>query len=131
MDIIKTWPAAVNPRTVAEMFSENTPPFCIFYFTLGRGKPKQMIDRLWFTYQGRILGYFEVQEIVVNDGTLPKLHSLDGGDSEWQIRKDAKVAICRPPCHRLKERVFMSGFRGWRYFDFAEYSQTSEARHRL
>jgi hypothetical protein len=130
-DIIKTWPANVNAKSVAEMFSEKTPPWCVFYFTLGRGRPKEKVERLWFTYQGRILGHFTIREIVVNDGTLPKLHSLDGSESDWQFRKDAKVAICEPPCVRLRERVFMSGFRGWRYFNFAEYSQTSEARHRL
>lgn len=131
MDIIKTWPAATDARIVAEIFSANTPPFVRYYFTLGRGKPKEKVDRIWYTWRGRILGYFEIEEIVVNDGTLPRLESLSGEESEWQIKRDAKVAICLPPCHRLKERVFMSGFRGWRYFTFAEYSQTSEARHRL
>jgi hypothetical protein len=130
-EIIKTWPANVNARSVAEMFSETNPPWVRFYFTLGRGRPKQEVKRLWFTYQGRILGYFDVEEIVVNDGTLPKLHSLDGGESEFQIRKDALVAICSPPCVRLKERVFMDGFRGWRYFDFESYRVTADARHRL
>lgn len=130
-DIIKTWPAKVNARSVAEMFSETAPPFCRFYFTLGRGRPKQNIERIWFTYQGRILGYFVIEKIVVNDGTLPKLNSLDGSESDWQFRKDAIVAICKPPCVRLKERIFMDGFRGFRYFDLDSYQDTSDARHRL
>lgn len=130
MDIIKTWPANVDARSVAAMFSEKTPPWCVFYFTLGIGKPKENVERLWFTYRGRILGFFVIREIIVNDGTLPKLQSLDGSESDWQFRKDAKVAICLPPCHRLRERVFMDGFRGWRYFDFESYRGTAEARHR-
>lgn len=130
-DIIKTWPANMDSKVVAELFSKDNPPFCEFYFTLGRGRPQQSIERLWFTYQGRIIGWFAVNRIVVNDGTLPHLSRIDGGESEWQIRKDAKVAICKPPCHRLKDRVFMSGFRGWRYFNFDEYSLTSESRHRF
>lgn len=130
-DIIKTWPAATDARVVAEIFSASAPPFCRYYFTLGRGKPKEKVDRIWYTWRGRILGNFDIKEIVVNDGTLPRLASLSGEESDWQIRKDAMVAICAPPCHRIKERVYMSGFRGWRYFNFREYSQTPEARHRL
>jgi hypothetical protein len=129
-DIIKTWPANVSAKSVAQMFSERTPPFCVFYFTLGRGMPKQKIERLWFTYQGRVVGYFNVEEIIVNVGQIPPLSRLDGGESDWQIRKDAKVAICKPPCVRLRERVFMDGFRGFRYFNLDEYKGTSESRHR-
>lgn len=130
-DIIKTWPANVRAETVARIFSPTVPPWHWYYFTLGRGRPKESIERLWFTYQGRILGWFTVQEIVVNDGSLPKLNRLDGGESEWQMRRDAKIAVCPAPCTRIKERVFMEGFRGWRYFDFEAYAQTSDARHRL
>lgn len=129
-DILKTWPANMSAKVVAELFSDTKPPFCEFYFTLGRGTPKQKIDHLWFTYQGRIIGYFVVDRVVVNDGTLPRLSRIDGGESEWQIRKDARVAICRPPCVRIRERVFHEPFRGWRYFDFESYRETSEARHR-
>jgi hypothetical protein len=113
------------------MFSPRVPTFHRYYFTLGRGRPKEKIDRLWFTYGGRILGYFEVEEIVVNDGTLPHLNRLDGGESEWQIKKDAKVAICAPPCVRLKERIFMEGFRGWRYFNLDEYRGSPDAKFRF
>jgi hypothetical protein len=130
-DIIKTWPANMDAKVVAKLFSEDDAPFCELYFTLGRGMPKQKVDYLWFTYQGRIIGRFKIDRIVVNDGTLPRLSRIDGGESEWQIRKDAKVAICAPPCIRLKERIFMSGFRGWRYFDLESYRETSESRHRL
>jgi hypothetical protein len=45
-------------------------------------------------------------------GSLPLLHSLDDKESEWQIKPDAYVAICSEPCQRLKDRIFMSGFRG-------------------
>jgi hypothetical protein len=127
-DIIKTWPAFISAKATARMFSESVPPFHVYFFTLGRGMPKQKIDRLWFTYQGRIIGWFPVEEIIVNVGQIPVLNRLDGGESDWQIKKDAKVAICNPPCVRLKERIFMDGFRGWRYFDFQTYRGTSDAR---
>jgi hypothetical protein len=130
-DIIKTWPAKTDARTAAEIFSATTPPFFRYYFTLGRGKPKVTVDHIWYTFRGRILGRFEVAEIVCNDGTLPRLASLSGEESEWQIRKDAWVAVCNPPCLRIKERIFHEGFRGWRYFNLDEYAQTSEARHRF
>ena len=130
-DIIKTWPTVVSAKATARMFSPTVPTFHRYYFTLGRGRPKQAIERLWFTYQGRILGYFIVEEIVVNDGTLPKLHRLDGGESDWQMRKDAIVAVCAPPCVRLKDRVFMDGFRGFRYFDLESYRAQPESRHRI
>ncbi|HEV2174009.1 MAG TPA: hypothetical protein VGR71_10595 [Nitrospira sp.] len=130
-DIIKTWPANVEARTVAQIFSESNPPFCRFFFTLGRGKPKQAIANIWFTYQGRILGSFEVEEVVCNDGTLPRLSRLDGGESEWQIRKDAWVAVCAPPCKRIHERVFHEPFRGWRYFNFQTYKLSPDARVRF
>lgn len=130
-DIIKTWPAHVAAPIVAQIFSPTAPPFCRYYFTLGRGKPQQEVKRLWYTYRGRILGYFEIEEIVCNDGTLPKLASLSGETSEWQIRRDAWVAICAPPCHRIKERVFFEGFRGWRYFNFDSYRLTTDARVRF
>lgn len=129
-DIIKTWPRAVTARVTARLFSETNPPFVKFYFTLGRGRPHQQIDRIWFTYQGRILGYFHIETIVVNDGTLPRLRSIENEESEWQIRKDAKVAICSSPCVRLRERLFMDGFRGWRYFDVDAYRAVPESRWR-
>jgi hypothetical protein len=130
VDIIKTWPAQIDARTTARVFSPDHPPFTRYYFSLGRGKPKQEIGRMWFNYQGRIIGSFEVEEIVCNDGTLPKLHRLDGGESGWQIRKDAWVAICAPPCERPKERIFHDSFRGWRYFDLERYRGTVDARYR-
>ena len=130
-EIIKTWPAFIPARTTAEVFSPSHPPFCHYYFSLGHGKPKQHVDLMWFNYQGRILGWFRVEEVVCNDGTLPKLRRLDGEESGWQIRKDSWVAVCAPPCHRLSERVFMEGFRGWRYFDLDTYKGTVDARHRL
>jgi len=128
-DIIRTWPASAKQKVVAEMFALR-PRWCRYYFTLGRGTPKQSIERLWFTYQGRILGSFGVDEIVCNVGQLPKLHSIDDEDSEWQIPKDAWVAICTD-FTRAKARVFMDGFRGWRYFDFEAWKATPDSKHRL
>lgn len=129
-EIIKTWPANVDARTVAEMFCVE-PIWGNYFFTLGRGKPAQSIERIWFTYRGRILGNFNVNKIVVNDGSLPHLHKLSDLESDWHIKPDMHVAICASGCERLKERVFMSGFRGYRYFNLSEYRSTPDARIRI
>jgi hypothetical protein len=131
-DIIKTWPAQVEPRIAAQIFSREG-AFARYYFTLGRGRPKQKIERMWFTYRARIVGSFFVEAVVCNDGSLPQLKRLSEPDSDsaWQIRKDAWVAVCVPGCERPLERVFMSGFRGWRYFDYESYKGTLEAKCRL
>jgi len=106
--------------------------FCRFYFTLGRGRPKQCEPtRIFFTHQGRILGHFEIEEIVQNVGQLPKLTTLDGAPSAWQIKGDAWVAICAPPFHRLEEKLYHEGFRGWRYFDLDAYRGTLGAKVRI
>src|SRR6266566_4279685 len=92
-----------------------THPWGRFYFSLGRGRPKQPVERIFFTHRGRILGHFAVSALVQNTGQLPKLRSLNDEESEWQIKGDAWVAICAPPFERLKARVYHEGFRGWRY----------------
>jgi hypothetical protein len=135
-EIIKTWPTGVPAKTVAQIFSNNN-NLSIFYFTLGRGKPKEEITRLWYTYHGRILGNFKVIEIVQNDGAnIPKLYklsSLKNGEpevSDWQIKPDAWVAVC-DEFIKLRERLYMSGFRGFRYFDVNEYRGNPESKMRL
>jgi hypothetical protein len=127
-DIIKTWPSFMPRAQVREVF---TAGWGLFYFTLGRGKPKQEIERLWFTHKGRILGSFKINRIVQNDGTLPRLQRLDGGESEWQIKPDRWVAICLPPFARLKETVYHESFRGFRYFNLEQYRGTADARINL
>jgi hypothetical protein len=129
-DIIKTWPATVGARKVAQIFSQNG-CFAKYYFSLGPGQPHLSIERIWFTWHGRILGYFEVEKIVCNDGSLPSLRSISNEESAWQIRKDAWVAVCKTGCHRLRERVFMDSFRGWHYFDLASYCEKPESKHRI
>lgn len=128
--IIKTWPSGIEAKKVARIFAPEG-CFARYYFTLGRGKPKQPITRIWFTWSGRILGSFAIEKVVCNDGSLPTLSRIDGGESEWQIRKDAWVAVCVPGCDRLKERVFMPGFRGWHYFDLESYRTSAEAKLRV
>jgi hypothetical protein len=92
-EIVKTWPTGVPAKPVAHIFSNNN-NLSTFYFTLGRGKPKEDITRLWYTYHGRILGSFGVIEIAQNDGAntpkLYKLSSLKNGKpevSDWQIKR--------------------------------------------
>jgi len=126
--ILKTWPGFMARGKVLEVFTHD---WGRFYFTLGRGRPKRAIDQLWYTHQGRILGYFNIGEIVQNVGQLPKLRSIDGSESEWQIRGDAWVAVCPPPFYKLSERVYHEGFRGWRYFDLDSYRGTLGAKVRI
>ena len=64
-------------------------------------------------------------------GQLPELRRLDGGESAWQIKKDARIAVCAPPCARLKERLYMSGFQGWRYFDLEAYRESGDGKFRI
>jgi hypothetical protein len=129
-EIIKTWPSGISAKVTAEIVRTNTRG--ALYFTLGRGKPRLHPSWLWFTYRGRILGRFKVVGVVQNDGTnIPRLYRLDGEPSDWQIKPDRWVAICSPQCDRLKERLFMGGFRGWRYFDLAAYRLTTESRMRF
>lgn len=130
-EIIKTWPSVVSAKTVAKVFSPSAPAFSRYYFSLGRGKPKQAIERMWFTYGGRILGWFEVEEIVCNDGSIPPLKRLDGGESGWQFKPDVWLAVCAPPCRRIPERLFYEPFRGWRYFDLEAWRGNFDSRHRF
>jgi hypothetical protein len=126
--ILKTWPAFMPPRKVLEIFSAK---WARFYFSLGRGKPTQQISHVWFTYRGRILGNFPIEEIVINDGSLPKLKSLSGEASGWQFKPDVYVMICVPPMVRLREKLYYSSFRGWRYFDLAAWREEPEAMIQL
>jgi hypothetical protein len=135
-EIIKTWPTGVPAKTVSQIFSNNN-NLNSLYFTLGRQKPSQQVTRIWSTYNARILGSFRVLEIVQNDGTnIPKLYklsSLKGGEpevSDWQIKLDAWVAMC-DEFIKLRERLYMSGFRGFRYFDVDLYRGNPESKMRL
>lgn len=128
--ILKTLPTSFARGRIDEFLSA---PFSSFFFTLGRGRPQRPypVTELYFTHQGRILGHFDIAEIVQNQGQLPLLTTLDGRPSEWQIRPDRWVAVCRPPFHRLQEKIFHAGFRGWRYFDLRAHAGTLESKVRL
>ena len=119
----------MQPRKVLQIFAEagRGAAFSMYYFTLGKGKPQQEIERIWFTYRGRILGSFKVHDIVCNVGQLPKLRRIDGGESEWQIKRDRYVVVCSD-FKRLRERVFCDSFRGWHYFNFSDYCSTPESK---
>lgn len=126
--ILKTWPAFMPAKKVLEVFGHD---WGHFYFTLGRGRPKVTPSELWYTHHGRILGWFTIGEIVQNVGQLPKLCSLSGEESPWQIKGDRWVAICPPPFHRISERLYHESFRGWRYFDIEKHRGTLSAKVRL
>jgi hypothetical protein len=130
--ILKTLPARFA-RGQLERFlgTEAKPCFTTYYFTLGRARPKKEPGWLYFTHRSRIIGYFDVNEVVQNAGQLPKLTTLDGGPSEWQIKSDAWVAVCVPPFHRVRERLYHESFRGWRYFDLQAYRGTVDAKVRI
>lgn len=127
-DLIKTWPGFMDRRKVIAIF---THPWPDFYFTLGRGKPKDAVDRLYFTHGGKILGSFKIDEIKRNDGSLPKLRSIEDQVSEWQIKPDHYVAICRAPFVRLTDRLYYPGFRGFRYFDVEAYRGSMDSKVRV
>jgi hypothetical protein len=46
------------------------------------------------------------------------------------IKRDAWVAFC-DDFLKLPERIYMSGFRGWRYFDLNEHRGNPESKIRL
>jgi hypothetical protein len=126
-EILKTWPSSMPRKRVLAAFSH----FSTFYFSIGRGKPQRSIERLWYTHKGVIIGCFRVGVLKQNDGSFPKLRSITGDVSEWQIKRDMWTAICPGPFERLKERVYHSGFRGWRYFDLEQYKKLPESRIRF
>lgn len=133
--ILKTLPVRFA-RGELERFlgvGEGNKPFCLYYFTLGRGRPQRPdpVTQIYFTHRGVIIGHFEIEEIVQNKGQLPLLTTLDGEPSDWQIQPDRWVAVCRPPFHRLEEETFHTGFRGWRYFDLKAYTGTLESKVNL
>lgn len=131
--IIKTLPARFARGQLERFLGLDGEPFCVYYFTLGRGRPQRPdpVDQIYFTHLGRILGHFDIAEIVQNKGQLPLLTTLDGEPSEWQIKPDRWVAVCRPPFHAQDDRIYHTGFRGWRYFDLAAYRKTLESKVRL
>jgi hypothetical protein len=126
-DIIRTWPANDYTKSAARLFR---PQRGIFYFTLGVGKPKQELERLWFTYRGRIIGYFRVLQVITSDEMegLDIRHISDHG-KEWKPKKARWVAVCSSFV-RAPRRRHMGGFRGYRYFSFDEYAETREAYFR-
>ena len=128
--IIKTLPARFARGQLERFFGIDGPPFCVYYFTLGRGRPKRPdpVTQLYFTHLGRILGHFDITEIVQNKGQLPLLTTLDGEPSEWQIKPDRWVAVCQPPFYPLEDKIFHTGFRGFRYFDLAAYRGTLDSK---
>lgn len=119
----------MEPRKVLQIFreAEKGAAFSVYYFTLGKGKPKQVINRIWFTYSNRILGAFTVRQVVCNVGQLPKLRRIDGSESEWQIKRDRYVVIC-DTFRRLPGKVYYGSFRGFHYFDFDAYSRSVESK---
>lgn len=109
----------MSREKVLEIFNH---PWAEFYFTLGRGKPQNTPEELWYTHRGEIIGFFKVREIVRNLGdNLPKLESISGETSEWQIKLMNWVAICPHPFFEAPERTFMTAFRGWHYFDWKQH----------
>lgn len=134
--IIKTLPSRFARGQLDKFFGpddQGNANFCAYYFTLGRGRPQrpEPVTQLYFTHRGRVLGHFVIQEIVQNKGQLPLLTTLDGDPSEWQIKPDRWVAVCRPPFLRLKKKVFHRGFQGWRYFDLGKYRRTLDSKVNL
>jgi hypothetical protein len=147
--ILKTLPSRFARGHIEHFLGlDGKPCWTLYFFTLGRGRPAKTkfcdaiefggvhnayigIDQLWFTHRGQIIGHFAVIAIVQNVGQLPKLTTMDGEPSEWQIKPDRWLAICNPPFHRLEEKIFHEAFRGWRYFDLEAYRGTVGAKVRI
>jgi hypothetical protein len=127
--IIRTWPSFMPRSKVLDVFNHN---WGTFYFTLGRGRPSKPIELLYWTHKGEVLGYFHIAYITQNLGdNLPKLRSISGETSEWQIKLMNWVAVCRPPFIPAPERSYYSSFRGYRYFDFEKHLSDPYAKVRL
>jgi len=144
--IIKTLPTRFARGQLDRFFgTEEKACFTMYFFTLGRGRPSKTepagdylgcpawggIYQLYFSHRGILIGNFSVVCIVQNVGQLPLLTTLDGKPSEWQIKSDRWVAVCAPPFHRMKERLYHEGFRGWRYFDLEAYRGSTAAKCRI
>jgi hypothetical protein len=132
--ILKTLPARFARGEIQRFFGlDGKPCWTTYYFTLARGKPRLIPqpEKLYFTHKGIVLGHFVIAEIVQNAGQLPKLTNMDGDPSAWQIPPDAWVAVCPPPFHPLKLRIYHTGFQGWRYFDLDAYRKTMGAKLRI
>ena len=127
--ILKTWPSVFPRSKVLEVFNHD---WGQFYFSLGLGLPKQTPDELWYTHRGEIIGYFKIAKIIRNQGdNLPRLRSITGEVSEWQIKLMNWVAVCDPPFFKAPERVYHDSFRGWHYFSFDTYRSTIDAKIRM
>jgi hypothetical protein len=128
--ILKTLPVRFARGEMERFLGMDGKPFCVYFFTLGRGRPQRPdpVTQIYFTHRSVILGHFEIAEIVQNKGQLPLLTTLDGAPSDWQIKPDRWVAVCRPPFHPLEAKTYHTGFRGWRYFDLQNYRGTLDSK---
>lgn len=137
-DVIKTIEGWRDPgRVLAWLTRWNKGRNAVYFFVFGRGRPKERVENLWFTFRGRVLGWFEVVEVKANVGDLydfvtgKECRTMEGTPVTtpgWHPKLGVYLAICRPPFHLLKSRLYLAGFRGWRYFDFLSYRLTPEAK---
>lgn len=148
-DIIKCWPAQFSRRKTLEVFQHD---WGEFYFTIGRGRPKHVVtldeinpkspsyafkgdgveaSKLFYAHRGKLLGHFVIRELRLNNGAnIPRLRSITGEVSEWQIRVGRWVAICRGPFVplRSKRAVYYDSHRGFHYFDLNSYLNSMESQ---
>lgn len=131
--IIKTLPVRFARGELERFLGlDGKPCWTIYFFTLGRGRPKRITpEQIYFTHKGIVIGHFAIADIVQNVGQIPKLTNMDGDPSAWQIKPDAWVAVCRPPFVRLEDKIYHEGFQGWRYFDLGSYRGTIGAKLRI
>ena len=118
----------------------------LYFFTLGRGHPKQTIERLYFTFQGFVIGWFDVEDIVANlgkwadfvDGAIKidkatGVRELATNDHlrrayTWRPKPGVWMVLCPPPFHSIEEQLYYSGFQGFRYFDLDSYRKMPESK---
>lgn len=139
--IIKTIESWRDPRRVIRWLHafDGNKDAC-FYFPIGRGMPKRSpVTRLYFTFRGRVMGWFKIAEFQVmcptllewmisETGSMPEnqdreptakcnLNLVYKGGKRWFPKLGTWVVFCSSPFHRTKKRIYMQGFRGFRYFD--------------
>lgn len=154
MDIIKTiegWRDRERVMAFLKMHDRNDPDRVLFYFTVGRGRPKREVERLWFTHKGEVLGCFIIKgfEMYAGDmqdlidrlmvggrtldsatGPRPSVQEfnetvpgkLSGKKPYWRPKPGTWLCFVRPPFQVLPD-VDRFYFKGFRGFRYFDLKE--------